>query len=387
MGLLTAKGDINDFSRNGKKSIYIVVELDDMEGHDKIRCTLWEEFVTKLVKHIEKQKTSEYIIIMQFAKFNMFKGTLGISNTNYNSILYINLDFQEVKDFRKRIIMFGVPFSNQLSKIAADPAYNLEDDLLNQSTYKPICELKELFEDGSFVTIGTIVALDSNNGWWYKGCKQCFHSLKEADNSYHCTICDTFPTSHTPRYSINLRVADDTNTTSFIIYDKEATKFFGSTASELRLAQLTRGGINEKYPIELDSFKNKKFLFKVSVKIEDINSFQPCKIIVIKICGEISIIFAFVDKYNIYDKNLGSENSELMSIQTGSTYTIKGSSSSFAEILGDDNNDSFTTPKNRLIPTGLSEKLIDLYPANVSSSKCRKVIIDEEGMVEKLHED
>ncbi|KAL4390911.1 hypothetical protein AHAS_Ahas03G0192400 [Arachis hypogaea] len=31
MGLHTAKGDIIEFSRNGKKSIYFVIELDDME--------------------------------------------------------------------------------------------------------------------------------------------------------------------------------------------------------------------------------------------------------------------------------------------------------------------------------------------------------------------
>ncbi|KAL4345353.1 hypothetical protein AHAS_Ahas11G0269900 [Arachis hypogaea] len=192
--------------------------------------------------------------------------------------------------------MSGVSHANQLTQLAADLAYNLEDDLLNQSTYKLICELKELIENGSYVTIGTVLAIDSNNGWWYKGCKQCFHSLKESDTSYHYTTCDTFPSSHTP--SINLRVTDDIDTASFILYDKEL-QIFLALSSELRLAQLTKGGINEEYPIELDSFKI-KILFKVSVKMEDINSFQPCKIIVIKICGEISIISAFVDKHNIY---------------------------------------------------------------------------------------
>ncbi|XLU79105.1 hypothetical protein S245_002526 [Arachis hypogaea] len=30
IGLLTAKGDIIEFTKNGKKSIYIVIELDDL---------------------------------------------------------------------------------------------------------------------------------------------------------------------------------------------------------------------------------------------------------------------------------------------------------------------------------------------------------------------
>ncbi|XLS68115.1 hypothetical protein HN51_019138 [Arachis hypogaea] len=160
IGLLTGKGDIIEFTKNGKKCSYIVLELDDMQGKGKIRCTLWEDFATMLVKHIEEQPTSEYIIIVQFAKFNLFKGAMGISNTNHNSILYINADFQEVKDFRKSVVMAGVPRANQLSQIAAEPAYSMEDDLINVSIYKPISELKASIENGSFVTIATVIAID-----------------------------------------------------------------------------------------------------------------------------------------------------------------------------------------------------------------------------------
>ncbi|XLR08694.1 hypothetical protein S83_036632 [Arachis hypogaea] len=102
---------------------------------------------------------------------------MGISNTNYNSILHINANRKEVKEFRQRfwqlvvcyivrdyvmylkllaiilasayscsIIMSGVPPANRLSQLAAKPIYNLEDDLINQSTYKSISELKETIE-------------------------------------------------------------------------------------------------------------------------------------------------------------------------------------------------------------------------------------------------
>ncbi|XLR15853.1 hypothetical protein HN51_036834 [Arachis hypogaea] len=165
IGLLTAKGDIIEFTKNGKKSNYIVLELDDMQGKGKIRCTLWEEFASKLVKHIQEQPTSEYILIVQFAKFNLFKGTMGISNTTYNSNLYINADFQAVKDFCKSVIMSSVPPPNQLSQIATEPVYSIEEDLIDKSIYKSISKLKECIENGSFVTIGTVVAIDPKNGW------------------------------------------------------------------------------------------------------------------------------------------------------------------------------------------------------------------------------
>ncbi|XP_020979940.1 uncharacterized protein LOC107643845 isoform X1 [Arachis ipaensis] len=252
---------------------------------------------------------------------------MGISNTNHNSILYINVDFQEVKDFRKSVIMAAVPHANQLSQIATEPAYSMEDDLINNSIYKPISELKASIENGSFVTIGTVIAIDPKNGWWYKSCKHYFHSLREAKDSYYCAKCATYPTTHTPRYSINMKVADDIDTAAFLLYDKEATKFLGISASDLRLAHLTR-------------------------------------------------------------PNLAMEHSELLSLQTASTDTSKGTSSPSVETLVDNSNDAFSTPKRNIISGGWSKQLIDLYPdsANGSSLKCRNL---EDGIlrVDKVYQD
>ncbi|RYQ89139.1 hypothetical protein Ahy_B09g095945 isoform B [Arachis hypogaea] len=301
IGLLTAKGDIIEFTKNGKKCSYIVIELDDMQEKGKIHCTLWEEFATQLVKHMEEQPTTEYILTLQFAKFNLFKGTMGISNTNHNSIMHINADFQEVKDFQKSLIMSGVPSANQVTQIVAELAYSLEEDLINNSIYKPISELKETFEVGTFVTIGTVIAIDQKNGWWHKSCKQCFTSLKEAENSYHCAKCNSHPLTHTPRYSINMKVANDTDTTIFLLYDKEASRYLGISASDLRLTQLTKGGVHEEYPTELNALVGKKFLFKLIVKMEDVNAFQPYKIVVAKLCEEDSVMNKFLEKNNIHE--------------------------------------------------------------------------------------
>ncbi|KAL4300527.1 hypothetical protein AHAS_Ahas17G0209800 [Arachis hypogaea] len=146
IGLLTGKGDIIEFIKNGKKSIYMIIEFDDMQSKGKIRCTLWEEFATQLVKHMEQYPNTEFIIIVQFAKFNLFKGTMGISNTNYNSTLYINADLKEVKEFRQRFIIGSDKPSNQISQIAFDSLISLEQDLINHTPYKSISELKESTE-------------------------------------------------------------------------------------------------------------------------------------------------------------------------------------------------------------------------------------------------
>ncbi|XP_057723376.1 uncharacterized protein LOC130939273 [Arachis stenosperma] len=384
IGLITGKGDTIEFTRNGKSCVYIVVELDDM------KCTLWEEYAKMLVKHIEDQPTSEYIIIIQFAKFNLFKGSMGVCNTNCNSILYINADFPEVKDFRKSVIMIGVPPANQLSQLSDGPSYSLEDDLINQTNFKNICDLKESSENGTYVTYGTVVAIDYKSGWWYKSCKHCFHALKESENSFHCVTCDTFPNSHVPRFSINLRVADELDTASFILYDKEASKYLGVSASDMRLSHVNKGGLKDEYPQELNAFIGKNFIFKISVKMEDINAFQPCRIVVLKLCADNSIISKFLDKHKIYNENLVHENSELITILSDSTETPKQTGSPSIEIIGDDNTESFSTPKRGLIEAASCTKsLFDVYPdsENQSSTKSRKIIVEEVHNIAKLHEE
>ncbi|XP_057724031.1 uncharacterized protein LOC130939989 [Arachis stenosperma] len=356
IGLLTGKGDIIEFTKNGKKSIYMVIELDDMKSKGKIRCTLWEDFANKLVKHMEEQPSTEFIIILQFAKFDMFKGTMGISNKNYNSTLYINADLQEVKEFRQKFIMGNDKASNKLSQIASDVSMSLEQDLISHTPYKPISELKESTEGGIFVTIGTVMSIDTRFGWCY-----CIH----------------------------LRVSDEMDSASFIIYDKEASKFLEISASELRLKQIAKGYNKDEFSSEINSFRGKKFLFKVSVKLDDINAFQPCKITILKLTEDPTILNLFAAKYKLSDPNIPIENSELQSLHTDSTDNAKEISSQSCKIISLDVNDDFVTPKRGIIAGVMAKKLVDVFPeiATTSTSKCRKLSHDSDYSSIKKHAD
>nr|XP_025655148.1 uncharacterized protein LOC112750572 [Arachis hypogaea] len=107
-----------------------------------------------------------------------------------------------------------------------------------------------------------------------------------------------------------------------------------------------------------------------------------------KLMDEISLITKFLGKHDIYQPNLAMEHSELLSLQTASTDTSKGTSSPSVETLVDNSNDAFSTPKRNIISGGWSKQLIDLYPdsANGSSLKCRNL---EDGIlrVDKVYQD
>ncbi|MED6147159.1 hypothetical protein PIB30_041488 [Stylosanthes scabra] len=346
MGLLTGKGNTIEFMRNRKTCIYVVLELDDMKGNGKVRCTLWEEFATQIVKHIEEQPTSEYVIIMQF-------GVMGVSNTNYNTILLINPDLDVAKEFRQSVMMSNIPVSSMLLHISTEPPYSLQEDLLHNCVYKSVSQLNDSLENGNFATLGTVMDIDAKNGWWYKSCK----------------------------YSINLKVADETETASFVVYDKEATKFLGLSASDLRVAQLTRGGIKEDYPSKIGGFLNKRFIFKVSVKLEDMNAFQPCKIVVLKLCADPPMIAAFIEHHKIFEQHVPLEMSELLSLTTQSEVASKNESNTNSAYLNTGGGgDTLCTPKRALFSREFSKDLADEYLNSTehSSSKSRKIVMEKE---------
>ncbi|KAL4373996.1 hypothetical protein AHAS_Ahas05G0137600 [Arachis hypogaea] len=266
--------------------------------------------------------------------------------------------------------------SNQLSQIASDVSMSLEQDLISHTPYKPISELKETTEGGIFVTIGTIMSLDTRFGWWYKGCKMCFHSLKEDENLYYCHSYDIYPNFHIHRYCIHLRVSDEMDSASFIIYDKEASKFLKISASELQLKQIANGYNKDEFPSAINSFRGKKFLFsfrgkkflfKVSVNLNDINAFQHCKITVLKLTEDPTILNLFVAKYKLSDE-ISAQSCEIISL---------------------DVNDDFLTPKRGIIAGVMVKKLVDVFPETVttSTSKCRKLSHDSDCNSIKKHAD
>ncbi|XLU58431.1 hypothetical protein S245_053079, partial [Arachis hypogaea] len=61
-------------------------------------------------------------------------------------------------------------------------------------------------------------------------------------------------------------------------------------------------GVNKNvFPAEINSFKCKKVLFKVYVKLDDINTFQLCMITVLKLNEDKSLMPSFAAKHKIYD--------------------------------------------------------------------------------------
>ncbi|MED6123804.1 hypothetical protein PIB30_052893 [Stylosanthes scabra] len=188
---------------------------------------------------------------------------------------------------------------SRVVQIEKKAPYSMDDDFLNNTTYKTISEIKDLIEKRICVTVGIVKDFTSGKSWWYKGCNNCPNAVKEERNTYKCPNCQWKAATFTPKYALNLKVADEDSCASFIMYETVGSDYLNISASDLRTKYIMRGGNKNEFPVELDKFKDMTFFFKVSVKLENLNSFQPISIIVMKLCHDDSIINSFIKKYNL----------------------------------------------------------------------------------------
>ncbi|KAL4306874.1 hypothetical protein AHAS_Ahas16G0221900 [Arachis hypogaea] len=108
-------------------------------------------------------------------------------------------------------------------------------------------------------------------------------------------------------------------------------------------------------PPEVNSFKGKKFLFKVSIRLEDMNAFQSCKIVVLKLTEEKKLLSAFASKHKIYDET---------STQSCEIITLNGDY-------------SFVTPQRSLILGGWTRKLLNVFFEVANFSTNSRKTVDE----------
>ncbi|RYR53891.1 hypothetical protein Ahy_A06g029134 [Arachis hypogaea] len=269
-GLLSAKSDLIPFEKKKRKSHYMKIELDDLS--EKLSCTLWENYASELVTLLDANKATEFIIMLQFAKMKFYDGVMTITYTNYTTRLMVNGDLDVVKKFCQNLIRLG-------SK------HNTSVDVIGQKS--------------AYVTCGTVIDIDRNHAWWYKAFRQCTQGLEALTNQFYCVKCDVYSTIFFPRFCIQVRVVDDSDTETFVLFENSASKFLGLSAADIRTSLLARGYGRDHFPEELNALIGKTLLFKLTVRHDSLNKFQACVITVSRICSDPEIIASLALEKNI----------------------------------------------------------------------------------------
>ncbi|XP_057418763.1 replication factor A protein 1-like [Lotus japonicus] len=215
ISVVVAKGELSNFYKGNKTVNYIVVDLDALDGSEILSCTLWEDFAQQFLQYVAEGYDGPIVLILQLAKLKLFK------------------DIHVVQDLKKRYLMKN-PNGNSAT-ITAASKYPLSNDVLNESVYKSIAELKNNNEDGYFVTYGIVKDIKLRTNWTYRACpmRNCLAGVKEQDGRYFCRKCNKGYHNATFRYNIQIVVADETDSTTFTVFDREASSFLKKSAVEL----------------------------------------------------------------------------------------------------------------------------------------------------------
>ncbi|MED6126286.1 hypothetical protein PIB30_076910 [Stylosanthes scabra] len=150
-------------------------------------------------------------------------------------------------------------------------------------------------KSGFNVTIGTIKEVGTEYGWWYRSCKDrtCAKSLKDIGGKYKCDDVEK------NLLTSCLVVVDETESMSLIVFEHEVQNFLKKSCNEIRHEIFEKGLSEDIFPEEICAFKEKNMLFKVNVKVVNINSYQPCTYHVYKLSQDKNLILAFKEKFKI----------------------------------------------------------------------------------------
>ncbi|KAF7839564.1 uncharacterized protein G2W53_008046 [Senna tora] len=114
---------------------------------------------------------------------------------------------------------------------------------------------------GIFVTLATILKIQTNFGWFYESCNKCMKEIRNENGLLLCPSCNKTSPVIILRFKIHVQVIDYTENATFVLFDCQVYQVFQKIAKELR-DQLTEEGQEYSFLEELEFIVTKMFAFK-----------------------------------------------------------------------------------------------------------------------------
>ncbi|XP_033132031.1 uncharacterized protein LOC103828855 isoform X2 [Brassica rapa] len=187
----------------------------------------------------------------------------------------------------------------QMVKPTSNKVVTVDDFPL--SCFKTIDQLM-CIEESTCVMLASILAIQKAIPWFYVGCKGCcgkatpyFNPVTEEieANKYACDSCEKEETITSIRYKLQVKVADHTGSTSFLLFDREVIQLIHKSAYEL-LEQQVQFNREDEIPQELLGLEGRKIVWVIRVKGTEKNFRQP-SFNVVKLSDTPDVIHNFQD--------------------------------------------------------------------------------------------
>ncbi|GAU47160.1 hypothetical protein TSUD_287430 [Trifolium subterraneum] len=124
-----------------------------------------------------------------------------------------------------------VQLSQGVSLTAGSQPLPLADDMLT-TKMMTIEDLIESSEECYAVVLARICEIESNRNWYYEACTKCKTSISVIAGKLYYEKCAKTRTA-VPRIKLPVQVMDATDSTTFVLFDRNVTQYVGRTVQDL----------------------------------------------------------------------------------------------------------------------------------------------------------
>ncbi|XP_075102805.1 replication protein A 70 kDa DNA-binding subunit B-like [Nicotiana tabacum] len=274
VGQVVTYEDVKTYKQGDDQSVFINVVLED-DQRNRILATLWSELVDQIQHHLNESTDEPLIVVFQHMKAQKFRGNYSVRSCWYQTKIWINSTLPQSIDFKSRLLAARQSNFERITQISSQQSYSVRDELDKGIVlFKTIRDLVQCTQECSYWIAAKLINLELDRGWSYLACNKCNRKVDKVENKYFCKKFNEEELSVTHRYRLQVRVMDGTAFISLLLWNREAMQLIGKSAKELkeRLLETSIADADCSYPSELDDILYKKFMFKVIVKQENIES-------------------------------------------------------------------------------------------------------------------
>ncbi|CAH1431875.1 unnamed protein product [Lactuca virosa] len=224
-------------SRDVSKSKHrLTLQIRNLEGL-QVNVTLFADFAYQVISYLEAHKqVGRVVIILQFARLNVYNGIPSVNNYFDHTRMFINADLPEIVAFTDSLVgLRGIQNPSSSLTFDSSQSYNEYEDFLNNHKVKNVVDLLEPQEVGKFIIVGTIYGIRQDIDWYYDACSNCGKKVDRRDvfSGPDSGDASVVVECSTDKYKIPIRVQDDSGTITLTLFDRDAYRLVKQRASEL----------------------------------------------------------------------------------------------------------------------------------------------------------
>ncbi|KAL0693532.1 hypothetical protein Bca4012_060712 [Brassica carinata] len=270
-------GDIEVVQVLGKEKKKLELTLSD--SGDQIACCLWGRFAEQVFSAYKDSEENNILCLVRFAKINVYKGQVSITNAFETSSVVINPEGFDLEDYL-RLPTNELALSTVTREVVKPRGNKRQIDKWSLYPERSVLDVIMATEVEKCIVTATIHAVDTDWAWYYFGCVKCnFKKVTDVTRRdvvpvkhlWRCDACNQSVTNVAPQFKLHLLIKDDYGEAKFLLLDTIAEPILGVSAAVLLDGSLDEIEDPEDIPDPINALIGKTFKFGVYVNKDNVD--------------------------------------------------------------------------------------------------------------------